>query len=170
MNEKNRVTDCRDISIDEEGRWFYRDKPITNQDILSYFKRNLHRDATGYFIKNSFGPRVELGYLGPVRGFPLRVVSFDFSGDGERPRALLDSGETFTPSLSELRLLDEETLLLFLPAQGVWARLAAQAMTDLMDLLDEKDGRYLVLIKGEPREIERVRKEPDDSDFFFRAR
>lgn len=138
------------IRVDERGRWYYRSDLIENRAILDYFKKQLRRDANGYYIENRFGPRSEHGYLERVDGFPLAADSLQpepDDADGIRLRVRLDDGEQFEGPAEALRIFAEDSLGLEVPGRGVPARLSPLAMASLVTYLhlDEHEAYHLVL-------------------------
>ena len=49
VNRKNFGIGESDIRIDVEGRWFYRNQPMTRTDIIELFYRNLILNASGEY-------------------------------------------------------------------------------------------------------------------------
>ena len=150
-----------DVWIDERDRWRFKDEVISNEEILQYFKTNLHRDDDGYFIENRWGEKRELGYLRGVFGFPLRAMSLEFL-DGLTVEFLLDSGATSVSGLTELFYMDENTLAFVAPESGIPVRLSPQAMVKMSDrlLIDEQDVVWLQI--PESKKITMMSKKRDE--------
>ena len=129
-----------DVWVDDRDRWRFKDEIIRNEEVLGYFKANLHRDDEGYFIENRWGERVENGYLRGVFGFPLRAIRLDFL-DGLSVELLLDSGALTVASLTELFYLDEHTIGFLETNARLPIRLSAQAMVQMSErlVIDDED-------------------------------
>lgn len=139
------------IEINEKGLWKYKGQKIDNPSVLSYFKRQLRRDAKGYYIENAFKDRREHAYLDKVRSFPLQVTtirSLVQEGKEFYIQALLDSHENLKAQALNLFILGTDKIALILSERGkIPARLSPGAMTSLMSYLhqDARDDYFLVL-------------------------
>ena len=120
------------ILIDDKGDWFSKDKKkIINTEILTYFKKNLHRDDSGVFIFNEFGKLAEKGYI-VIEGPPLMVVSFDheniFLDNGEKQN-IVETSFFWGPG--------DRPLIIYNPL-NVWAGFQRQAYQNLATRLHER--------------------------------
>ena len=136
------------IFIDESGVWHHRADLITNEGILKYFKQNLHRDSTGYYVLNQFENKMEFAYLDAVRGFPLFVTNL-FKADQNHFHGQLDSGENRLILPDDFIYFNETTVAVLLHDRNVACRLTGRAMIDLSDYyyFDENGTLHLQLDK-----------------------
>ncbi len=137
------------LSIDAGGQWLYHGDPITNEAILNYFKRQLHRDADGYWIENRFGDKREQAYLDSVEALPLRAVAAQAqrSESGIALWLRLETGDEAITPASALYVVAEDCLVAELPESGIPVRLSGLAMASLVSYLhlDENESYHLVL-------------------------
>lgn len=124
-----------EISIDPQGRWFYRDAEITQPDVLKYFKQNLHRNHR-YFILNVFGELREEGDLEQVMGAPVFAISASPGNGGFE--FLLDSDERITVPLEQIQFSGTDCLFFILP-RGIPVRLKTSAMGHVGAFLEGPD-------------------------------
>jgi len=68
--------DITDIVIRQNGDWHFKKNKMINKDILSYFKKNLHRDEKGIFILNRYKDLQEKAYI-QVKGPLLKIISIE---------------------------------------------------------------------------------------------
>ncbi|MDF3818906.1 hypothetical protein P3G55_03285 [Leptospira sp. 96542] len=62
-----------EIHITPDDKWMFRGMEIDKEEILKYFRANLHGDSKGVYIENTFGELSENGYL-RIDGFPCHVL------------------------------------------------------------------------------------------------
>ncbi len=64
-----------EIKIDTLGKWYYKGSEITQEDVLSFFKKSLREDEKGLYIENSYAELVEHGYI-EAKYFPLFISDY----------------------------------------------------------------------------------------------
>ncbi|MBK8394071.1 MAG: hypothetical protein IPL26_02345 [Leptospiraceae bacterium] len=65
-----------EIRISENGEWIFRGQLVTQENILSFFKKNIKEDEHGIYITNSYGTLTEHGYL-ETKCIFLKVTNYD---------------------------------------------------------------------------------------------
>lgn len=144
-----------DIIIKPNGIWTFHGKQIDNPNVLDYFKRNLFRDNTGYYIINKFGKKKEKGILKAVHFFPINVTSLQLEKKDNAFKYFftLDFGETIESIPENLFFFNEETIALLLnndQDHPLFARLNAIAMTSMIDVLSLDDQNNYLLQTSKP--------------------
>ena len=124
-----------DIQVKEDGRWYSKNILIQNLRILSYFKKNLHRDQKGIFIFNTFKELSEKGYM-VIRGPVLKVT------DIEKNLFLLETGETIHKNKAKLVLSQKMTLLLKIPRLRAWAFFSKELSDSLAEMIEISGEKY----------------------------
>ncbi len=164
------------ITIDNHGIWLYQGTPITNQNVLRYFKQQLRReqkDSKAYYIENHLGSLVEHSFLERVHGFPLMVRSLQprrnwysqnscksdaqsdhqrESGQQEAGRILfelqLDSGEQILSRVENFYIFSTQAVIVLIAERAnLPARLSRVAMNSLRPYLyQNSEGRYFLAL------------------------
>lgn len=123
------------IRVDKSGQWYFQDSLLINDDVIKYFRANLHKDAEGYYILNHFRELEEKAYLESVIGDVIHVV-----GIQKRTSdwiAILDSGEELSIKESHLRIVSDQAVYLDIVDRGIAARFSPLSMASLMDYITE---------------------------------
>jgi hypothetical protein len=140
-NLKNGIISHPGITINDSGRWYHNKIEIININILNYFKKNIYRIDSDYYIHNQFGEKNEFAMLDSVQGFPVQITQI-LSFQKRLYLIHLDYGDEITIPDENFLYFNDSTLAALLPEKNVLARLNGYAMTSLMKDLDEdKSGR-----------------------------
>ena len=124
-----------DINVDSKGDWFTKDRLITNEKVLAYFKDNLHYDEKGLYIFNRFGRFSEKGYI-KVNGPVLKVIRV------YEEIFLLENG--LQVPIKDVRLVFNAELhpYLYLSSFKAWASFSRQGYLQLGDHIKEIDDNF----------------------------
>ncbi len=123
------------IRIDKTGVWYTGDLKITNQKILLFFRKNLHRDKKGIYIFNTFGKFSEKGYI-KIEGPLLKII------DISKQYLLLNNGEKIVSESAEIILNQELTPYLKLPKLKAWAILSSNSAVQFGEIIKESYGVF----------------------------
>ena len=140
-NLQNGIITHPGIIIDDTGKWYHNGIEIINKNGLNYFKKNIVRIDSDYYIHNQLCEKNEFAVIDSVKGFPLeitQILSFQ-----ERLYLIhLDYGEEKTVTVENFLYFNDTTLGIILHDKNVVARLRGFAMTSLMkDLGEDANGR-----------------------------
>ncbi len=119
----------------ESGGWVFREMEITNPQILSFFKANLHRDDNGIYILNRYKDQTEKGYV-DVNGPVVLVVSI------EGNRVQTETGEEFSIINSVVHIWNDRIFFL-IPRLGAWAMANRSMFLQIASDLEETDDGFL---------------------------
>ncbi len=70
-----------EIYVSPNDEWIFRGNKIDKEEILQYFRNNLHGNGKGVFIENKFGDLSEHGYI-RIDGFPCHVLHVEQTAEG----------------------------------------------------------------------------------------
>ncbi|TGN21084.1 hypothetical protein [Leptospira idonii] len=131
-----------EIRIDQKDRWIFRGNEITQQEILKYFRQNLHQNDAGVYIENAFGLLRENGYL-EITGFPCHVLQVK-QENGEL-QFLTDDEKLHDLSNFEIyHTLDDSLIGISSFQDKIKYRFTWTAASDLSEFLEEEgDVSYL---------------------------
>lgn len=134
------------IVLDDRARFFHDGAPIENERIRRAFFRwvRLHPDDGRTILSNGYDWTYFVALATPlfVERLALR--------DGELVLRLVDGVER--PFVPEEASLDEAGVVrVALPDRGFSARFLPDAQRDLLPILEEREGRFGVLVGGEFR-------------------
>jgi len=129
------------IEIQSDGTWFHSSTPIINNDILLFFKRNLHVDSKGLYIYNTISDLSEKVYI-KVNGPIMSCVGFKDN------MFILETGETLLEKKSNLLIYrnkmenfnEMESLYLSVEKLNGRAKLRRQAILDISTELNFVNG------------------------------
>jgi hypothetical protein len=133
------------IRVSREGRWFTGEKEIINFKVISHFKQNLHRDANGIYIYQTFREFAEKGYI-TVAGPLLSLFRID--GD----RLIFDSlDELPLAQITVVLNSDDGAPYIWYPRIGCYASVPAGVSPYFAELLEEVGDRFAFC--GRPVEV-----------------
>jgi hypothetical protein len=69
-----------EIKIDESGNWYYKGSEITQENVLSFFKKSLREDEKGLYIENTYAELIEHGYV-EAKYFPLFIKDYTIKNE-----------------------------------------------------------------------------------------
>ncbi|MCC5815896.1 MAG: hypothetical protein JJT78_14170 [Leptospira sp.] len=141
-----------EIYITADDKWIFRGNEIIQEDILSYFRKNLKQDERGVYIDNKFGELEEHGYL-TLYGFPVHITyvseeggTLFFSTDADRTLGLDDISIQMN---SEGQLFAHE-----MGREKILYRFSRSAGGQLAERIDEtEDGSFVLKFNGEEETI-----------------
>ncbi|TGK55354.1 hypothetical protein EHQ16_08315 [Leptospira kanakyensis] len=70
-----------EIYISPNDEWIFRGNKIDKEEILQYFRNNLHGNQKGVYIENKFGELSEHGYI-RIDGCPCHVLHVEKTPEG----------------------------------------------------------------------------------------
>ncbi|BDA77876.1 hypothetical protein LPTSP3_g08060 [Leptospira kobayashii] len=125
-----------EIIIDAHDRWIFRETEITQEDILKYFRANLHQNEKGVYIENVFGELRENGYL-TLNGYPCHITKVIL--DNSELKFYADDGKVFPFSAIEIYQTDNGNLIGINPVQDkIKYRFNWNAATDFAEFFVEE--------------------------------
>lgn len=124
------------ITIDVDGKWFNKEKQIINEDVLAFFKKNLHRDNKGIYIYNTFKGFSEKGYV-IVNGPVCRVT--DYTGS----EFILETSETIARNQVQMILFDNR-LFIEIPRLKAMAIFERNLFFKITEKLVETDEGFFI--------------------------
>lgn len=140
-----------EIYISQADEWIFRGNPIDKEEILTYFRNNLHGNEKGVYIENTFGELSEHGYL-KIDGCPCHVLHVEVS-NGEIS-FLTDDGRSYVFGEFEIyETKDGGILGLKANEERIKYRFTWNAAKELSDLLTEEDGLTYLDWKGVKMQI-----------------
>ncbi|GBF50714.1 hypothetical protein LPTSP4_22410 [Leptospira ryugenii] len=126
-----------EIKIDPYDRWIFRGNEITKEEILRYFRENLHQTEEAVYIQNVFGNLSEHGFL-EIQGYPCHVLHLEI--EGEELLLYCDDGKQFRFPDFEIYQTKEGALMGIHSSQPlVKYRFTWNAAKELGDILEESN-------------------------------
>ncbi|HMV44608.1 MAG TPA: hypothetical protein PK079_14955 [Leptospiraceae bacterium] len=134
-----------EIKITETGRWLFRGQEITQENVLSFFKKNICEDDKGIYITNSYADKVEHGYLEANCIF-LKIENAIETSEGIFLQA---EDESITPLKDFDFYSDKEEKLFCMRKkdQFIKFKLNRKSHDFISNLLEEENGRYFLKTK-----------------------
>ena len=127
------------LVLDPEGRWFHDGAPVEHPKIVEVFNRGIERAPDGRYLL-----RVADDWCWvEVQGTPLQVLSVRVDGE---VTATYSNGRVEPLRPETLRLRDG--VLVCCAASGMEARFGRAAQAALAGLLEEEDGRFVLVVAG----------------------
>ncbi|MCW7503186.1 hypothetical protein [Leptospira paudalimensis] len=140
-----------EIYISPADEWIFRGNPIDKEEILTYFRNNLHGNEKGVYIENTFGELSEHGYI-KIDGFPCHVLHVEVT-EGEIS-FITDDGRSYLFGEFEIyETKDGGILGLRSNEERIKYRFTWNAAKELSDLLIEEDGLTYLDWKGVKMQI-----------------
>ncbi|EOQ87369.1 hypothetical protein LEP1GSC202_3636 [Leptospira yanagawae serovar Saopaulo str. Sao Paulo = ATCC 700523] len=127
-----------EIYIASNDEWIFRGNPIDKEEILTYFRNNLHGNEKGVYIENTFGELSEHGYV-KIDGFPCHVVHVEI--DKGEITFITDDGRNYPFGEFEIYETNDGGILgLRSNEVRIKYRFTWNAAKELSDLLIEEEG------------------------------
>lgn len=140
-----------EIYVAPNDEWIFRGNPIEKEEILTYFRNNLHGNEKGVYIENTFGELSEHGYL-KIDGFPCHVLHIEVT-----PTEIVfitDDGRTYPFGEFEIYETEDGGILgVRAEEERIKYRFTWNAAKELSDLLTEEEGGTYLDWKGVRMEI-----------------
>ena len=125
-----------DLLINENDEWIFENNKIINDEILKYFKKNLKKDDTGFYIENIFGEKLETAYLKEVKGFPLQIKNvFDINKNEKKLKVLIETGIQIEISFSDIKIKNDNCIYIYY--NSIPVRFNSYAMYKFLSEVDE---------------------------------
>ena len=103
-----------DLLINEKDEWIFENNKIINDEILNYFKKNLKKDDSGFYIENTFGEKLEIAYLKEVNGFPLQITNvFDINKNEKKLKVLIETGIQIEISFNDIKTKNDNCIYIY---------------------------------------------------------
>ncbi|EMY60498.1 hypothetical protein [Leptospira terpstrae] len=127
-----------EIYISPTDEWIFRENKIDKEEILQYFRNNLHGNEKGVYIENKFGDLSEHGYI-RIDGFPCHVLHVELTNSGMV--FFTDDGRSYPFGEFEIYETSDGGLLgLRSTEEKVKYRFTWNAARELSDHLEEEGG------------------------------
>ncbi|XDD45665.1 hypothetical protein AB3N60_13235 [Leptospira sp. WS39.C2] len=140
-----------EIYISPSDEWIFRENPIDKEEILTYFRNNLHGNTKGVYIENKFGELSEHGYL-KIDGYPCHVLHVEVTN--EAIVFITDDGRSYPFGEFEIYETKEGGILgLRSIEERIKYRFTWNAAKELSDLLSEENGETFLNWKGVKMQI-----------------
>lgn len=137
-----------EIIIESNSLWYFRGNEIIHENVLDYFKQNLHEDEKGIYIHNTHGELVEKGYV-LCKGFPLRIINW-LKNEDDALYFLCDNGEQI--SSNDLHFYYDENETIFCQKKNskyIKMKFSRGMHNYISDILIEEDKNfYLQMMQG----------------------
>lgn len=135
------------IALDERGRWLHQGAPVEHKRIQEFFHRAIRKDKDGrYYLENAFDGKQERVYfaVADTAYFILHLVT-----DEARTKlhASLNTGQAVEVDPASL-VQDERGVLYCQVLDADRARVTTNALHDLSELVEERDGRLVLQLAG----------------------
>ncbi len=146
-----------EIYIAPNDEWIFRGNTIDKEEILTYFRANLHGNEKGVYIQNTFGELSEHGYI-KIDGYPCHVLHIETSPD--EIVFITDDGRSYPFGEFEIYETIEGGILgLRAVEERIKYRFTWNAAKELSDLLTEEDGVTYLDWNGVKMEIPKYKGE-----------
>ncbi|WP_411823503.1 hypothetical protein [Leptospira sp. 'Mane'] len=133
-----------EIAVDAHDRWIFRETEITQEDILKYFRANLHQNEKGVYIENVFGELKENGYLA-IHGFPCHITKV--ISEDSKLQFHADDGKVFSFSEIEIYQTPNGSIIGVGPLQDkIKYRFNWNAATDFAEFIVEEESKSFLKI------------------------
>ncbi|MBN2124464.1 MAG: DUF1285 domain-containing protein [Deltaproteobacteria bacterium] len=135
------------ITIDREGRWYYKGAEMIHREFIRLFYENLSRDSLGRYIITWAGEQCVLDVEDTP--FVIRKAFLRDESDGPRFMLLLsdDMEEALLPDT--LYVGKENVLYCLVKNRAFPGRFSRPAYYQLAAYLEEEEGRFFLPLNGQ---------------------
>ena len=131
-----------EIRLDAYGRWFHQGEPFVNVKLANLFHQSLHRTQAGTWLLR-IPP-----YTYPVSVELTNLFIKSFKDDTSAPKASIVGRPDHTPIVDLTQIYSDGEELLACRIDGKPARIVDVAYRDLLEKLDEDNGKYVVRFRN----------------------
>jgi hypothetical protein len=131
----------------ESGKWLYRGQEITQENVLSFFKKSIREDNDGIYITNTYAELTEHGYIEAKTIF-LKIIS---SIEKDNIIYLLGEDDSSTPIKDFYFYSDSEEKIFCMRKSDTYIKFYfnRQMHSFISSLLVEENGYYFLQLSVE---------------------